>query len=701
MNLYKAKTLWILAALFSVVWVLFLPAASVAGQEEILEKKAVQEGDSREEYELETMTVTVQKQEEDVQKVPGNVTAFDGFVMEDLGVDNIDELTELTPNINIDKIDSHMTQMVFRGIGGIANMNKVWNTNVDGVAAPYVGVDTFLDVERVELIRGGQGLFYGRNTLAGVVNVITRKPTPEFSLDAYAEAESYNTQKATAAIGGPVAINQGYRLAFGYSRGDGYMKNAFLNTDDGSRHEQFSGRGIYDFLFSKDNLVRFTMTADSYNGGFDDYAPVSLGPTTTTTNNEEGENKGHLLSPTLTWERKFSEFTLTSITNYSNSDYEILWDQDFTQYDLMVFDYDEDFNTLTQELRVTGNCSRNFEWLAGIFLMLEDIDMSSDFAFGKESAYSGLHMLSDSSIDSQEAALFGQGILRLLEDLEFRAGLRLDYEKRKLTWEGWSEMGSSALGPSQDFSREDGWFGVMPSASLAYVLSDRERIYAAVDRGYKVGDYAANQVDMDAVRDPVDPEYTMTYELGYKGLLADKRLGLNAAAFYVDVTDMQVSVVKDNVALMQNAAEAHSYGAELEARWRAAKGLDLLAGLGWLKAEFDRYDNHPDGLDLSGNQLPNANEYSLSVGATYRHDSGFFGALSAASMGPKYMDEENLIKQERYTLVNAKIGYERANWAAYIYGRNLLNESYLVHTTAGAGRAGEPLIIGVKFSCLF
>jgi iron complex outermembrane recepter protein len=660
---------------------------------------------SKESSQLETILVTAQKSKEDKQKIPANITVIDGFTMQDLGVDRIDELTELAPNINTDKIDSHFTQVVFRGIGGMTNMNKVWNINVDGVTVPYVGIDMFLDVERVELMRGSQGSLYGRNTHAGVVNVITRKPTPEFSLDTTVELENYNTQKVNAAFGGPTTDDQSYRIALGYTRGDGFIENDFLNSDDGNHHEQFSGRATYQYEPTTDNRLLFTITGDSYDGGFDAYAPISGGATTTTNNNEEGTNSGHLLSPTLTWEKQLSTLSLTSITNYSNSNYQLLYDQDFSQYDLMLLDYTEDFNTFTQEFRLAGNSSANIQWLAGIFLMTEQIDILTDFSFGNDAAVigmpSGLHMLADSSIDSHGAALFGQMSMLPVQNLEISAQLRLNYEKRKLTWQGRTEMGSYPAGTNQNYTRDDDWVGIMPSASLSYIFSEEQRMYGSVARGYKVGDYAANQVTLDAVLDPVDPEYTMTYEIGYKGLLVERRLELNAAVFYIDWTDMQVSVMKDNVALMQNAAEAHSYGVELETRWRLTKGFDLFAGFGWLEGEFDSFANHPSGQDLAGNKLPNSNEYSLSVGTIYRHDNGFFASLTAALLGPKYMDEQNQIKQENYTLVNAKVGYESADWAAYLYGRNLLDESYLVHSFSDGGRAGEPAIIGAQLNYFF
>ncbi len=653
-------------------------------------------------YQLDTITVTAHKSEEDKQDVPASISVVDGMTMQDFGVDELETLTGFIPNVSVDKIQSHAGQIVFRGIGGMTNMNRIFNINVDGVTIPYSAIDTFLDVERVEILRGGQSSLYGRNTHAGVINVITNKPTPEFTFDAGVDYESHNTWKMKTAFGGPAGDKHAYRVALGYDSTDGYMENIFLGTDDGSRHEQISGRVMYDYSLSDDSLIRLALIADRYDGGFDEYFPLGQGIGTSTMNDEEGKAKGHLISPTLTWETKINGLDLTSITNFSSSNSQTVFDQDFTMMDMMLFKYDEDFNTFTQEFRLADEASGSFKWLAGAFFMLEELESLTDIGFGDDAGMMGMmpgmNMIGDGAIDSRGLALFGQAAYTFWDDFELRMRLRLDYEHRELTWQGRMEVGGFPIAPTQDYTRDDDWLGVMPAVSISYAPAEDQKIYASIDRGYKVGDYASNQVDISAVTEPVDPEYTMTYEIGYNALLADRRLEFRCAAFYIDWTDMHVSVVQDNVALMQNAAEAHTYGAEFEARWRPTRGLEFFTGLGLLEGEFDRYDNHPDGVDLSGNSLPNAHEYNFSAGAIYRHPQGFFTSVSANFLGPKYMDELNEVEQDSYTLVNAKVGYIADHWSFYLYGRNLLDEEYLTHTFTNAGRIGETAVVGAQLS---
>lgn len=182
---------------------------------------------------LETVTVTAGKTEADKQELPVSVSAFGAATLEDLAMDNLSEVVTISPNINFNKMDSHTMQYTFRGIGGTANMNKVYYVNLDDVAIPYVATDTLLDVERVELLRGGQGALYGRNTHTGLINVVTREPEfSPFSADARVSYEEFDTRRLSVAMGGAAGETTAWRAALAYKGTDGYFENIYLNRDD-------------------------------------------------------------------------------------------------------------------------------------------------------------------------------------------------------------------------------------------------------------------------------------------------------------------------------------------------------------------------------------------------------------------------------------------------------------------------------------
>ncbi len=650
---------------------------------------------------LEPVTVTAGKVERDKQEVPASVSVYDGYTLEDLGVDTLESVVSRSPNVSFYRADSHTIYLIYRGIGGTTNMNKVWNINTDGVTLPYVATDTLLDVERIEVLRGSQGALYGRNTHAGVVNLVTRDPGDDFTFDGGASYESYNTLKLSAAGGGPITDDLGFRLAVGYRSSDGFFENTFLGTDDSNDHEQFSVRGKLVARPTDEDKLTLSLTGDRFDGGFDSYV---AGGGTETVNDEPGYTDGYLAAVSLTWEHQFEATKLTSITSYSRSNYGFLHDWDFTSLNISTGEYDEDFYTLTQEVRLEGQAGPDLDWLAGAFLMAEDLDTETTMRLGADAGFWGqpanAFMAQRSTIETRSAALFGQIAYRPLSRLELTGRLRLDYESKSLDWTGFSDMY-----PAVNKSFDESWFAVLPSASVAWLLSDDQRVYASVSRGYKAGDYNNVQLDPAVVTAAVDPEYATTYEIGYKGLVADRRLEINAAAFYIDWQDLQVetpvSLAGALVYRKQNAAEAHSTGIELELRARPVSGWEVFGSASYLiDYEFDSFPNSTSG-DLSGMNLPRANQFSVSAGTIYRHPTGLFASADVTVNGPKFFDEANAFEQDAYTLLNAKLGYETENLSVYLYGRNILDEDYAVHMFANAEMSGEPRIFGVRADLTF
>ncbi len=650
---------------------------------------------------LEPVTVTADKVEKDKQDVPASVSVYDGYALDDVGADTLEDVVGRSPNISFYRTDSHTTYLIYRGIGGTTNMNKVWNINTDGVTLPYVGTGTLLDVERVEMLRGSQGALYGRNTHAGVVNLVTREPGDDFTFDGSAAYESYNTVKLSAAGGGPITDGLGFRLAVGYRSSDGYFENSFLDTDDGNDNEQYSARGKIVARPTDSDKITLSLTGDRFDGSFDSYV---TGGGTTTTNNEPGYTDGHLAALSLTWEHQFEVAKLTSISSYSRSNYGFLHDWDFTSLDISTGEYDENFYTLAQEFRLEGQAGPDLDWLAGTFLMAEDLDTETTMRLGADAAAWGLpantFMAQRSSIETRSAAVFGQMVYRPLPRLELTGRMRLDYESKSLDWRGFSDMS-----PTVDKSFDQSWFAVLPSASVAWLLSEDQRVYASYSKGYKAGDYNNVQLDPAVVTQAVDPEFATTYEIGYKGLLADSRLEINAAAFYIDWKDLQVETpISLGGALVyqkQNAAEAHSSGLELEMRARPASSWEVFGSASYLiDFKFDEFPNSSSG-DLSGKKLPNANRFSVNAGTVYRHPMGLFASADMTVNGPKFFDEANAFEQDIYTLVNAKVGYEIDNLSVYLYGRNLLDEDYALSMFANAELAGEPRVFGVRAQVTF
>jgi len=650
---------------------------------------------------LGTTTVTAQKVERDKQKLAGSITAFDSESLDMLGKDNIQTVLEQTPNINFTKMDSHTMQYTFRGIGGTANMNKVFYLNMDGVAVPYVATDTLVDVERIEFLRGGQGALYGRNTHTGLINVITKSPEfTDVKSDFGISYEKFNKMRFNASVGGAATDKIAYRLAFGYQKTDGYMENTYLDEDDSNDSYQVTGRA--KILYRSDaGDFTFGIYADKFDSAFDMNLPIGKKVGYKTENNESGENTGDIFSPTLKWEYTTgSGIDVTSITNYSRTTYGFTHDWDFSSMDMVTGHYDETFKVFSQELRFANSKSEKLQWLAGLFGRYEDLNTWSKMLNGTATGpYAGLYDMQDSDITTKNLALFGQAVYKVFPKLELTAALRLDYEKKELDWKNKSTTGT----PMVNHTDEKDWVAFSPSLSASYSMTDANRVYAMVARGFKAGDFNnVMPVPLVATSKPVDPEYTITYEVGSKNSFYNNRLEVNAALFYIDWTDMQVDLRIPGSGFYEklNAGEAHSSGFELETRFIPANGWMVIAGGGYMfDYEFDKFNN--GAQSFVGNKLPYTNEYTFNLGVTYQSPMGFFLGADAAYKGDQYLLEDNSVKQDAYVMANAKVGYSADKWEVSLYARNLLDEKYATSSFNGSYLAGEPFTFGASAKLRF
>lgn len=662
-------------------------------------------------HELEAVMVTADKTtSKDVNDLPMSVSVIDEEELGDYQIDQVDQLTNFLPNVNYLKTGSHWTEVSFRGMGAMSNMVYTSYSSLDGVSLPYVGSDAFFDVQRIEVVRGGVGSLFGRNTHAGHLNIITNDPGDTLNAHATARYGSFNTYEVDGAVGGPVNEKVGFRLAARYSGTDGWIENDYYNRDDTNDGSQASGRAKVVFSPSDTCDATFSLNLDRFDSANDNYANVDGGGTIHTLNNLLGHDNGSMVLPSLDLRKRFGALELTSITAFVDTKYDMLLDQDMSPLDAIILDYQEDYQTFSEELRI-ATTDQNAVWqgMAGLYLMHQKGTYDMDFQFGSQGAYfgsiPGMYQKSDSELTTDNAALFGQVQYRPWEKVEFTAALRMDWERVKVDWNTAYGLNGTTYGTDK-YDADQDWLALLPRISAAYLLATDQRIYATIYQGYRSGAYNVLSTSRDVIEHSVDPEYTTTYEAGYKAALFDKRLSLRAAIFYVDWRDIQLSVVKDGLVVLQNAGKAHSYGLETEVGWQVLPGLNILASLGLISAEFDEYNGHSSGENLSGNDIPNTPNYKFALGGVYRHASGLFAQASASWIGKKYLEETNGYQQDAYVLIDAKTGYEAERWAAYIWGQNLADELYVVRALdfygmGYYGRTGQPLAVGVELQWRF
>lgn len=630
---------------------------------------------AEEPYRLETITVTAEKRSEDIQNVAASVTAIPEQQIRDAGIRDIQDFSGQVPNMYIANWGIRGISFVYaRGIGaGSMNTdNPALGFYVDDVG--YLDSRVFnsplFDIERIEVLRGPQGTLYGRDTLGGVINIVTKKPDNELRYGLEQSVGSEKFFETTAWLRAPLIED---RLFFGFSGAGehfgGFADNDWLGEEVDTRRG-FNGRMQLRWLPSDRLDALLSVDGEKLDDGgyplaFMRAAPMYLpmflpGFTMPTAENNphhvaydfEAGNEREALGASLRVAWDGPAFKLTSITAGRGYDDDTHNDQDFMPLDFITASETIENRQFTQEFRVASpEDSGPLKWLGGYYFFRADHEHHMDINylsnyFGAMAAMGGMDLpfampdttaTTDTDRESYGHALFGQATWTLFDRLDLTGGLRYEYTKDSLDYA--SGCAHSGLGACAGGGMEQvvGMLGVnpmplaatssshgdelLPKAQIAYHWTPDLMTYASVARGYRSGGFNTSFTDMADLA--YAPEYSWNYEAGFKSSWFDRRLSFNTSFFYITLSDQQVTQVLPTAnAVIRNAGKSRSLGFESELSARLAEGLSAQAGFGLTDAEFRRYETLDQftltPLDLSGHTPPLAPEYTWNLALQYR-----------------------------------------------------------------------------------
>ena len=373
----------------------------------------------------------------------------------------------------------------------------------------------------------------------------------------------------------------------------------------------------------------------------------------------------------------FGNVTLTSITGIADSDIVFSFDADWGNDDAwspVLYDFisasDRKRQTLSQEFRLVAD-----HWLFGVYaLRLEDeiatLNQGEYFDPGINFADS-LDDLFVSDYRATNLAAFGQ----LDRDFGARTRLTVGLRLERRTTDYDDSLGL-AMSPADNL-----WGG---EVALSHDLSETVTGYVSLSRGYKAGGFNLGPAVAPEYR-TFDKESLLNLEAGVKTALLGRTLHLNVAAFASRHRDQQVrpsfqldpgDPTSFGFATI-NIKRGDTFGLEADMRWRPNDDWTFYAAAGWLDTEFGK-DPDPAIANLEGRSQAHAPDYTLSLGGSYEHRSGFFARLDVSARDAFYFDVSHDQRSESYELVNARIGYRSATWSTTLWARNLLDESYAV-----------------------
>lgn len=663
----------------------------------------------------------------DVQSTPMAVTVLAGTELARLEHHTVAHLAGLAPSVTFSQ-NTGFAQLTIRGIGTnavFAGSDPSSAVYVDGVyqARPAMVLADFLDVERVEVLRGPQGTLYGRNAVGGAVNVISRQPTNEFEASGRVVIGSYGTRRAEMRVGGPLISGRlmgSAALVRGVRRGhvrDLQHRDSPLGGEDVTAargHLRVVLTPRAEFLVSAD-MTHQDPTPLTYakvlvvKPGFvvdapDDFYDVRASTAAYARNLQHGATGRFAVDLT-------PRTRLTSLSAYRELDYDREVDTDITELDLNATHIHEMQHQVSEEATVSHR-RNSFTSVAGVFLF-EEVDRQPTTI---RMAGANRQTLLDPRVHARSAALFGQTTVRPTRRLSATAGLRYTRERKAIDNSGgmWTLGMPDMLIPASSYAYADAISHAAWTPKFGVEVRPDERVlaYVSATRGFKSGGF--NLTSMETGRGYA-PEWAWSYEVGLKTVSASGDAHVNVAAFHTRYTDLQVQTgIRPGLIDVSNAAAATNRGIEIEATTAAGGSARAGGHLSWLDARYDRYVATGIGgsvADVAGHSLNNAPEWSGRVWFEWLLPLTPAASLSLLADSTWQTTafftpfNDAVQRQASYALLGGSAEFRpmHRRWSLAVYARNLTNEQYITGTFGTAapaigGRPGEPREIGVQFA---
>ncbi|MBB3810471.1 TonB-dependent receptor [Pseudochelatococcus contaminans] len=634
---------------------------------------------------LDAITVTARRREEKIQNAPVSVTVIPGSDLGKGRVDTMEDAAFRAPNV------------LFNGQGGPLSIRGVTSLGIAGGVdrQPAVGMfldDVYLarplgypvileDLERVEIVRGSQSTLYGKNTIGGAVNLLSREPGERTGGEISASLGTHLDSRIKAAFETPITgTDLAVRGVAAWSGNQGYIRN--LPTQSRvSDTDVFFGRFVAAGAVGDNTRIKIIgdYTRDRGDGGLW-YAPLPLASNKWADHDFKPENRVDSGGVSLRLDHDFSAARLTSITAFRSYHMKSFLDGDFTPTPYIVQGQKDTQRQFSQELRLSSpEGQEHFRWNTGVFYMRERFEGTQYFDLA---AVPRDLMSRDAFKQTADTiSVFGEASYFLTPKLEITAGARYTYDHKSTTSEISTPSGTYMFGMPGRVRDTVSFSNVSPEASLTYHFSDGNIVYGKISRGYKSGGISP-YIEDDGSANRYDPELTTSYEVGAKATSSDGRFTLAASLFYIDWKDQQAVIYTTPFTrVYRNAAAATSKGFEVEATAELVRGVSLRAGYGYTDAAYDDFIDTVMDMDYTGNPLPFAPRHSATAGLLFRHEmaNGLLlkAGLDYAFRSSYSFTSDNSYRQSATHLLDAHVGFEKDDWKATLWAKNLTDEHYL------------------------
>lgn len=714
---------------------------------------------------IQEIIVTAQKRQESLNKVGLTVNVLSGDALKERQIASIQDLTAAIPSMSYADTPTSAPIISLRGVGFYdttlsATPAVSLYMNQVPLAYPIMAAHGIFDLERVEVLKGPQGILFGQNSTGGAINYVPAGPTDTLAAGARVTVGNYNLVSEEAYLSGPLSDTLGFRLSQRIEHASGWQKSMSRPDGPDSRNGKkrvYEGRFLLDFEPSDTAKFQLNLNGWLDKGesqaaqliGFNVQIPGFGDPGVLASPLAPRKNQAADWVPGLPkrdnsfWQislrgdiELFSDVTLTSVTAYSRLKQNERTDWDGTAFAEQLYNPERgSIKSFFQELRLSNGASNRLRWMVGGNYSDDKIAQSSFYRWNVASTANWLALTGQNifAVDqtTKSRAVFANAEFDVTPQLTVKGGIR--YTNATLTTSncGWDvtppyKIGEIYYGPGNYtpgacFPYNDlgiAMNGVAPGTPGRFIDSEKEDnvswklgldwkptdgtlVYVNVAKGYKSGGFPSIGASVWSQFLKLKQESVLDYEIGTKLSLLDRRLQINAAAFYYDYRNKQlrarnIDPLWGNLDVVQNIPKSTVKGGELEITAVPVDGLTLMAAGSYTKGEIDRFTGINAGgiqADFAGTPMPYSPKWNLTFDGQYKFPvaatlDGFLGGtvtyrsktISVVGGGENppaaVPNTFPLFGIDSYTLVNARAGVEGEHWRFEIWGKNIFNKYY-------------------------
>lgn len=732
---------------------------------------------------IEEIIVTAQKRSQSANEVGLSITAVTGDTLQNRGIKTAEDLVKVVPGLTVTPTAFGQNVYTLRGVGffdkALAGAPTV-SVYIDEI--PFTSTQTTqaatLDIERVEVIKGPQGTLFGQNSTGGAIQYIAAKPTDYFTSGVNLEYGRFDDLSTGGFVSGPLGETLRARAAIQSTQGGAWQKSSTRNEELGDQ-DRIQGRLLLDWTPTDNLKIMFNFSA--YHDGseplgsqvvavhpqvpaltppglaFYETAPLPSNARNADWFPEYPQSDNNFHQGSVRIDYNFgNEMVLTSISDYQHYEQDISYDLDGTSHHLGDFNSLGDLKSINQEIRLSG-VTDALEWIIGANYTHADVvdNQVSDVSEGTAvqpiptlPPFDVFGLISDTEVDTY--AIFGNAEYEITDQLSLVGGLR--YTESDRSFSGCSTaLGENTAGQFEalqtvfkgSFVPIDVGGCVTMDANFNPVLTESELdednlsiraainyktlndtlLYASFNRGYKAGGVpVVNAITADQYN-LIKQERLDAYEVGFKASLFERQVNFNAAAFYYDYSNKQLTgrvfnPIFGTLEALVAVPKSRVIGVEAELQAQPIDGLMLSIAATYVDTKIQKFVGFDlattsTPTDLSGSHYSNTPAFTAVADIQYNFSIGngieaFIGASSqSASEAYSSFTESAQTKMRPYTLIDLRAGIEAEDgrWRLSIWGKNVTDKYYWTGVFRGTDQTtrqpSRPVTYGLSFEAKF